>query len=434
MLTSNIGKLFVDAYNKKYCTDYDGKSFFIEKYYPLFFNQNKYMMTAGNSPLENPKISWDKMIKGDSPFETQERRKERLENLLAKIDNNAADASIAIGFPVADILGTTSGQVTNMDIGISKEDMFLSWIGAGFGVGVLGGFSVLFDNPLILLDIFEGWSIYRNALNSISNLKGNQVTTWNGQWLAHKYSSDYSPDNPMANFDPFISNDGLQSIKMLTWTNILIAIATEFSNPRMMGYVYNIGKTNTTIGFIPFIMNQIRKPKELYLKIFGYESYQKAEPLWGTAFGFAKACQSGIIGIKAMEPKGLREYMEEGHLPKYGNDEDNQVKFKTYQIWLQAMLNNEELWSMAKDLATELQKYAQCGERGKVGNLRKAESVLASTNKKTFIEGLTGVISDASNKEALVKIAASVNSMVADNVPYFLTLVRFQYASINNNQ
>lgn len=30
------------------------------------FDQNKYMMTAGNSPLENPKLSWDDMTKGKS--------------------------------------------------------------------------------------------------------------------------------------------------------------------------------------------------------------------------------------------------------------------------------------------------------------------------------------------------------------------------------
>lgn len=37
------------------------------------------MMTAGNSPLENPKLSWEDMIKGKKPFETAERRKERID-------------------------------------------------------------------------------------------------------------------------------------------------------------------------------------------------------------------------------------------------------------------------------------------------------------------------------------------------------------------
>ncbi len=64
MITSAIGKMFLEAYNEEYGTHYDARTFFIEQFYPLFFDQNKYMMTAGNSPLENPKLSWDDMIKG----------------------------------------------------------------------------------------------------------------------------------------------------------------------------------------------------------------------------------------------------------------------------------------------------------------------------------------------------------------------------------
>ncbi len=61
MITANIGRTFLDAYNEKHGSNYTAKEFFIEKYYEIFFNHNKYMMSAGNSPLENPKISWDKM-------------------------------------------------------------------------------------------------------------------------------------------------------------------------------------------------------------------------------------------------------------------------------------------------------------------------------------------------------------------------------------
>lgn len=50
MITSAIGKMFLEAYNEEYGTHYDARTFFIEQFYPLFFDQNKYMMTAGNSP------------------------------------------------------------------------------------------------------------------------------------------------------------------------------------------------------------------------------------------------------------------------------------------------------------------------------------------------------------------------------------------------
>jgi len=77
MIAANIGKIFLDAYNKKYQSNYSAKEFFAEKYYKIFFNHNKYMMSAGNSPLENPKISWDKMRTGQIHYETVEKRNDR---------------------------------------------------------------------------------------------------------------------------------------------------------------------------------------------------------------------------------------------------------------------------------------------------------------------------------------------------------------------
>lgn len=435
MITSNIGKIFLKAYNEKYGTNYDAKSFFVEVYYPLFFDQQKYMMTAGNSPLENPKLSWEKMVRGQIPFETSDRRKERFDNLMNKIYSSDADASIAIGYPTLDVNSSTSGQVSNMVIDISKEDVYLSWIGAGLGVGIQGGFSILFDYYKILLDLFEGWKLYRNTLNETSYLKGNQINTWNGQWLAHRYSNLFVDDNPMANFSPFSTKDELMAVDVQSWTRILIAISRKFENPQMMGYVYNYGQTNTTIGFIPFLLQQIRRPIELYQYLFGIDSAKKAETLWGTAFGFSKACQLGFIGLKAMEPKGLREYFEKGKLPKYNEtDEKQEITFNTYKIWIMAMLNNEELWDKAQEFATELQRYASTGERGKTGNANKVKTVLEATNKTNFIKSLIDVVADASNKTKIEEVATLVNVMPSDNVPYFLTLIRFNYAAINNNK
>ena len=39
--------------------------------------------------------------------------------------------------------------------------------------------------------------------------------------------------------------------------------------------------------------------------------------------------------------------------------------------------------------------------------------------------------SDTNNIESLNEIAKSINLMPIDNVPYFLTLIRFQYAVVN---
>lgn len=432
MITSQIGRVFLNAYNEKYAKEYDAKTFFSEVFYPLFFNHQKYMMTAGNSPLENPKLSWDDMIRGKKPFETEEQRVARYVKLMNKIDDSDADASIAIGYPSLDVCAKTSGMVSNLQIANSKDEVYLSWIGAGLGVGVQGGFSILFSDRDVLLEIFLGWKYYREMLNSTSNLKGNQINTWNGQWLAHRYSRNYNPNNPMGELDVLTLKDGLFVVDTQSWTKVLIALARNLPNPQLLGYVYNIGETNKTIGFIPFSLPPIRKATDLYDKLFGIASGEKAEKLWGTAYGFKSACQAGVIGLKALAPKGLREYIEKAKMPKYKEDEETIISFNTYKIWLMAMLNNEDLWAKSEIFAQNLLRYATQDKKAKTQFSNRVKILLEATNKHNFIKGLTEIVADAENKDNIKEIASVINAMPSDNVPYFLTLIRFHYASINN--
>ena len=157
MITSVIGRIFLDAYNKRENTGYDAKTFFIEKYYPLFFDAEKYMQWVQNSPFVQ--------MKNGQKVETlsSKERHDKLDELIDKIQNGVRDASVAIGYSASDEKGyaTTSGQVTNLNIEVSKDEVYLSWIGSSLGVGVQGGFCILFSNPQILLNIYDGWSLYR---------------------------------------------------------------------------------------------------------------------------------------------------------------------------------------------------------------------------------------------------------------------------------
>lgn len=438
MITSNIGKIFLDAYNEKYGTSYDARTFFLEQFYPLFFDQNKYMMTAGNSPLENPKLSWDDMIKGKKPFETPEQRKIRFEKLIKKIEESEADASIARGYASLDVTATTSGQVTDLKLPNSQEEIYTSWIGDALGIGVQGGFSILFSKKEILLDIFEGWKLYRKCLNETSMLKGNQINTWNGQWLSHYYDPrEYNADMPLAGYNPFnVNKDGIISIDTQTWTKILIGISKKYRNAQILGYIYSIGQTNTTIGFIPFDLTQIRRPIHLYEKIFGMSNGRNAESLWGTAIGFKTACTYGAIGIKAMEPKGLRDYVyskgdKVPKQPKTPKNEDEQINFNVYKIWILAMLNNDELWEKSQELA-ELLNEASSDKDKSISTKRKnlVETMLNATNKKQFIAAAAEVVSFIGKIDEFKGIVKEIHGMPTDNVPYFLTLLRFQYKTL----
>ena len=431
MITSNIGKIFLDAYNEKYGTSYDARTFFLEQFYPLFFDQNKYMMTAGNSPLENPKLSWDDMIKGKKPYETPEQRKSRFEKMIKKTDKSEADMSIARGYASLDIAAPTSGQVTNLKLPNSQEESYASWIGDALGVGVQGGFSILFSKKEILLDIFEGWKLYRKCLNETSMLKGNQINTWNGQWLSHYYDPrEYDADMPLAGYSPYNTNkDGIINIDTQTWTKILIAVSKKYRNAQILGYIYSIGKTNKTIGFIPFDLTQIRRPIHLYEKIFGMSNGRNVESLWGTAIGFKTACTYGAIGIKAMEPKGLRDYVYKGKQPKAHNYDN--INYNVYIIWIYAMLNNDELWEKSQELA-ELLNEASSDKDKSISTKRKnlVETMLNATNKKQFIAAAAEVVSFIGKIDEFKGIVKEIHGMPTDNVPYFLTLLRFQYKTL----
>lgn len=434
MIAANIGKIFLDAYNEKYQCNYSAKEFFVEKYYTIFFNHNKYMMSAGNSPLENPKISWDKMRTEQIPYETVEKRNDRFTKTVDKIDAGPADASIAIGFPTLDLTATTSGQVTNLDLPIKTDDIYLSWIGSGLGIGVQSGLSLFFSNKQILLDLFEGWQVYRDYLNSTPGLRGNQINTWNGQWIAHRYDKlSYNDENPTASFNPFgTMKDGGMEVNTQSWTKVLIGIARNYPETSLTAYVYSLGQMNITIGFIPFELPRIRQPFELYDKYFGTSKREQVEQLFGTAIGFTKACQMGAIGVNALEPKGFRDCMDKGVVPKYNStDEEKTINFNTYQIWLLAMLNNEQLWEKAQQIATTLNTYSLSDKNAKKVKSQEVTNLLASVNKKQFIESLIEIVKGSHDTDQLSEIAEIIHTMPIDNVPYFLTLIRFQYAVVN---
>ncbi len=431
MITATIGKIFLEAYNEKFSTNYNAKNFFVEVYYPLFFDSNKYLQWVQNSPF----VQMEKGQKVETL--TQNERKEKLQKFIQKVDEcKKPDASIAPGFPASEEkeFATTSGQVTNLDFSTTKDDIFLSWLGSSLGVGLQGGLSILFSNKQILLDLFDGWQLYRKVINENDKMKGNQVNTWNGQWLAHCYDQgNFYIDRPMAGFNPFESTKEGMNIATQSWTKIIIGISKQFKSPKMMGYIYNLGQTNTSVGFIPFSLDHIRKPIQLYAKLFGVDEGRKAEDLWGTEKGFRTCCQKGAIGIEAMQPKGLRQYMTADKdktvkLPK--NDEKQIIDFHTYQIWLLAMLNNEELWTKSKEFAQTLQSHTEKSKNGKTTNSRQIDAVLSATNKKTFIEALTTIASESDKVDRIAEMAQIINQMPNDNVPYLLTLIRFQFATL----
>ncbi len=489
MITATIGKIFLEAYNKKNGTKYDAKTFFVEVYHPLFFGSNKYLQWVQNSPfvqgLEKSSSgefgvcdlikdnegkaksfkdkeelnSYLKLVYADDFLEVkystlrkvkvllkinQNQVRRMLEVFLLKVnETKKPDASIAPGFAASEEkeFATTSGQVSNLNIQLDKDVIFLSWIGSSLSINVEGG-AILFTNPRILLDLFEGWKLYRNILNETNKMKGNQVNAWNGQWLAYRYSKAYqSPQHMLAfnNNSLFVSsNDGI-SIATISWTKFLIKLSYYLDIKSIIGYIYGFDpkkKLPITIGFIPIDLNNIRRPFDLYHKFFGMDNEgNKAEELWGTEYGLKESCKLGVIGLHAMQPKGLKRYMaadkdKSVRLPKLDNNQT--IFFHTYQIWLLAMLNNEELWTKSLEFAKTLQTFVNNDKKLSTNRENIVNNILAATSKKAFIQALSGIAGDIDSFNEIEDNAKVVHMMPNDNVPYYLTLIRFHYAGINN--
>lgn len=442
MYTTTIGKTFLKAYNEKFGKEYTAKTFFEEIFIPLFFDHPKYMMTGGNSPLENtPKLSWGDMIKGRKPFETPEQRKGRIYKMICKIETEKANMSIAVGYGIADCLAATSGQITNIDLPDCKEDIYFSWIGAALGIGVSGGITILFNHEQLLLDIYEGWRYYRQYLEKTPLMKGNQIYAWNGQWIAHRYHDmHYDASDPSFGITYTNTPIGLFGFPTITWVTVLLRITVCFPSNLFLGYLYANGYTegNTTIGFIPFKLAEISRPDHFYKKLFGISEYQRnhqrMEQLYGTAMGLRVACRSGAIGIQAMEPKGLQVFLPRGQKTKkivYKEDGEQIITFNIYLIWILAMLNNEKLWNFSRQFAELLLNYEAGAGKAKRDRINRVNQLLGSTTSKQFLLNLIPIVEEEMEVTAYEEMGKMVHDMPKDNFPYFNTLIRFQYALLN---
>ena len=172
MITSTIGKIFLDAYNKKFSTAYDAKTFFVEVYFPLFFGNSKYLQWTQNSPFVQGLVSTDSgetgtllkskddkslsfssedaakkyiqdyQISNDEIIEIKKEKNKAqykvirrlkaddfqfmLKTFISKVENSKVpDASIALGYPASEEkeFATTSGQVTNIKLKTDTDDI-----------------------------------------------------------------------------------------------------------------------------------------------------------------------------------------------------------------------------------------------------------------------------------------------------------------------
>ncbi|UII33152.1 hypothetical protein LVD17_04840 [Fulvivirga ulvae] len=434
MITSVVGRTFLNAYNEQYGKTYSPKEFFEKEYWQLFYNYPKYMQWVTNSPFVQ-------MRSGQKPHLLNDvERVEKLEALYEKANKEVPDASFALGFPASESkeYASTSGLVSDLAIPVNEEEVYLSWIGSGLGIGVAGGFTILFDNPAITLQTFEGWKVYRKYLNdpTLEKLRGNQVNTWNGQWLSYSMN----PQEYDSDFDLFeLTQQGifkvdasLAEVNTVNWSQLFFSLSQQFFKVEMMGYVYGFGQTNKTIGFIPFQFKSGSDIKEVYKQLFGgkYSNPKEFESLFG--MHIKRACELGSIGLLALRPEGLKKYLKEGKNLSFKKDEDL-INYQAYKTWLMAMLskNKEEIKDYTLELAKTIQKYRSGGTKLDRKTLIEKE-LFASPSKRGFIEALTKMVKDLEGDDLITikKLKDEVHLMTNEEYGYFCTLLKFDYAYV----
>lgn len=463
MIATAIGRTFLNAWNTKYKKKCSAKEFFDKEYFSLFFDHPKYMQWITNSPFVQ-------MKKGQKPeLLSHEERLVKLDELHEKIDSGLRDASIAIGFPASEEkeFATTSGLVTDMNLQSDAEEVYLSWIGGGLGVGVAGGYSIFFDHPQILFSLYDGWKVYRKFLNdpTLEKLAGNKINSWNGQWLNFAYSMDFE-ENPdfgyLSNYDFFKQDEKEIGLNTIFWTRFYFNLSEKLSDETITAYVYSLGQTNKTMGFIPFRFHHGRSIMGIYKNLFGENDALTQKKDYENLFGIhiKRACELGAIGLQALEPKGLREYFDKAKMPNYSSlpvpekagespevfeerkkktnqkEYENTISFRTYKTWLLAMItkNKQEDLYYSEEVAKALKKFRADAKKRDRANLLENE-LLQAKSKKQFLDGLTSLIKDIDPEllETFKTLRDKVHLMTAEDFGYFVVLLKFDYAYQEKN-
>ena len=465
MYTPLIGRRLLDRANLRDGRDRSPAEFFDNEFFPLVFGHDQYLMPAGNSKfgqlVNNRKKHQAAAEKEGRAWDEVEKTRLRLE-ALADFHDVAAKARepqshLVLGGYARGSDGTTSGQVTSLDHQATADEVYLSWIGAAAGAGVAGGLVLLIDHDEVLDAVLEGWALYREVLETTPNLKGNQLETWNGQWLRHRFSATYRPDDPTAFVHSVINTKKPPyNIETVSWARLLFSLGRKIGDESVSAYVYSLGQMNSTLGFVPLhfgatgiLRESYAKLRDFYRSLFGDAveavSPEELDEVYDAGLGFARACAEGAIGLRTFQPAKLRDFLIDGKnkQPHPVNPTDAQTPL-LHETWILAMLGDQKnaLYERATETAEMLLDFESGALGGKM-NLKKAvKEALGADTLPALIAGLTDIaesVQDASktnlSEEEINATLGALDSLVRTSLDLpperfrlFLALLRFQVA------
>ena len=430
MYSSHMGQRFLEIYNRKTGNQYSAEEFFDKEMYPLFFDDARHLMHVSNSPFfQSPS---EKELK-QSGLTRSKLQYQKLQQKIAQVitsESEQPDASIYVGYSANGPDQTTSGQVSNITWETSSNELYASWIGNALCARVEGSQCLLIDSEPVLWHLYEGWKEYREYMQPVKQMDGRQIETWNGFWLA-KGSLD-TMDKP-----PTTGN----KLDTYPWIEVLAGLLQWHSKQTLPVYIFSLGQTNTTYGFINIHFPDLQLLDETHYtlkqSIFDYEFGDST--FWKNYipdFSLREACQLGEIGLRSLRPKDFGKLMEGKYNPIKLTDKNKQTFFNI-QTWIIAMLNNKsDLQQLASNLASELIGIESKGNgqsRGKMTDNADSKTLFEAKGLTTFIEALTTLIEK--NGQAIPVYRDIVDQairMPGEQFPLFKALIRFEYVFLKN--
>jgi len=305
------------------------------------------------------------------------------------------------------------------------------------------------------MDIFKGWKKYRKHLNSC-DLKPNQINFWNGQWIKLMYEGK-DPTNidleDLVDLEVIEEKKDITKISGVTWTDLFFSMSGEFPNDTMMVYVYSLGQTNQTYGFIPF---DFKKGNDILINfeaLYGNEDIEVNKKMFGSSF--YHILNNGYLDLSSFQPKDIYKYLgnsetlnlskpkikikkneteeefEQRKLKLIEKDNNNLDRFRTYQTYLLSIMKEkkEEIISIVKELAEALYKFEANDKKTKRKNLIDHE-LLSAKSTNPFIRALVEVISEVKKEdlEIFYDIKHYVDEMSQVDFTYFTASLKFELA------
>ena len=472
MFTPLIGRRLLDAANAREGRNRTPPEFFDEVFYPVMFAHDDYLMPAGNSKfgqlINNARKNKTAAEREGRAWNAAERGRLREEALadfhtVAK-ETTEPHAHLVLGGYARGTDGTTSGQVTALDHRATPDDVYLSWIGAASGAGVAGGLVLLIDHPAVLNATREGWANYRHVLTDLGGrLRPNQLETWNGQWLRHRFSPEYREEDPTAFLrdrpDVLDRKGSPHSIQTVSWASLVLALARALGPVTVPLYVYSTGQMNTTVGFIPLHLSAVARLQQSYDYVArtGYRALfgdaveavdvKDLDRVYDAGSGFKRACAQGAIGLRALRPTKLEDFLPGGRknkLPSATTAATAQTPL-LYETWIHAMLADQsnDLYVLASELAERMTDLTRAKSSGKAISTAIDKAVEASTLPQ-LVDGLREVAELVMDPTKLHDLESEIRNETVDlfdrmirtcltldyeRLRLFLALFRFRMAA-----